>query len=298
MHAVDIFGRCLLADKDNSAARSMSSDCVLCIKVYAARSSSRRSGKRLSDFSRKFELGRIEARMQQLIQRLRLDSGHRRLLVNHALIHKVAGDLNRCLRGSLAVSCLQEIELAFLDREFHVLHVTIVLFQIIGQLHKLFVALRKVVRELCNRLRRTNTGNDVLALRVDQVLTENALGSGRGIARKCDACARRIPHISENHRLHIDCRAELVRNIVHSSVRIRSGIVPAAEHRFNGLHQLHLRILREFLPLLLPVQFLVLGNDFLQAFRCQLCVVNSAVLFLDIFKNRVKECLRLSHDDI
>ena len=72
----------------------------------------------------------IERRMQQLVERGRLDARHRLLLVDQALAHHVDGDLERRLGGALAVARLQHVELAALHGELDVLHVAVVLLEL------------------------------------------------------------------------------------------------------------------------------------------------------------------------
>ena len=40
-----------------------------------------------------------------------------------SLIYKVTSDLDSSRSGSLTVTCLQEVQLAFLDGELHILHI-------------------------------------------------------------------------------------------------------------------------------------------------------------------------------
>jgi hypothetical protein len=65
--------------------------------------------------------------MQQLIERGRIDPGDRVLLRDQAFIGEFDRDAQRRLRGALAVAGLQHPQLALLHREFHVLHVAVVL---------------------------------------------------------------------------------------------------------------------------------------------------------------------------
>jgi hypothetical protein len=57
---------------------------------------------------------------------------------------------------------------------------------------------------LVSVLRRADAGDDILALRVDQEFAVKALLAGGGIARERHARGRRIAHVAEHHRLHVD----------------------------------------------------------------------------------------------
>ena len=236
--------------------------------------------------------------MQELIQGLGLDAKDSLLLVDHALIHKIAGDLDGCLCGALAISGLQEEEVTVLDRELHVLHVLVVVLEALGELHELLIALRKVLCELGDRLRRADAGDDVLALCVDQVLTEDALCAGCGVSREGNARAGGVAHVSEDHGLDVDGSAQLIGNVVHPSVGVGSGVVPGAEDGLDGLHQLNLRILREVLALLLLVELLVARDDVLKILCLQLGVIDIAVALLFLLEDGIEEGLGLPHDDV
>ena len=67
-------------------------------------------------------------------------------------------------------------------------------------------------------LRRADAGDDVLALRVDEVFAVEFVGAGRGIARERDAGRAILAHIAEHHRLHIDRGAPLGRDMVQPPV--------------------------------------------------------------------------------
>ena len=71
----------------------------------------------------------IDGRMQQLVERGGIDPRHRFLLRDQAFIGEFDGDAQRGFRRALAAAGLQHPQLALLDRELHVLHVAVMLFQ-------------------------------------------------------------------------------------------------------------------------------------------------------------------------
>ena len=77
-------------------------------------------------------LGRIgiEGRMQQLVQRRRIDPRDRFVPVDQPFAYHIDGDLQRGLRRALAGARLEHEELAFLHREFDVLHVAVMGFEL------------------------------------------------------------------------------------------------------------------------------------------------------------------------
>ena len=195
--------------------------------------------------------------MEQLVERGRLDAHDRPLPRDQAFACELHRDAQRRLRGALAVARLEHPELAGLDREFHVLHVTVMLFENavdahefgIGLRHRAFhrglVGARCDARALGDVLRRADARHHVLALRVDEKLAVELALAGRRIARERDAGGGGLAHVAEHHRLHVHRRAPARRNGVKLAVFDRAVVHPRAEHRADGAPELLLRILRE-----------------------------------------------------
>jgi len=70
-----------------------------------------------------------------------LDHKNSLFLGSHTLVNEIAGDLESCLSGSLTVTGLKHEELAVLDGELHVLHISVMVFKNLADL-----------LELCERL--------------------------------------------------------------------------------------------------------------------------------------------------
>ena len=172
------------------------------------------------------------------------------------------------------------------------------ILQLVRNRKELLIALRKILSQLRNRLRRADTCHNVLALCIDQILTEDALCAGCGVSRESNTGAGGIAHVAEHHRLNIDSGSQLIGNVIHAAVGIRSRIVPGAEHSLDCFHQLHAGILRELVPLLLLIELLVLSDDILKILCCQLGIEFIAVPALLSFQDGVEKGLRLSHNDI
>ena len=109
------------------------------------------------------------------------------------------------------------------------------------------IRLRQLLLQLGDRLRRPDAGDDVLALRVDQELAVELLDAVRRIARERDARSRLIAGVAVHHRLHVDGRAPLRRDVVLAAVDDRAIVHPGAEHGADGAHQLIPRRRREVL---------------------------------------------------
>ena len=115
-----------------------------------------------------------------------------------SLGYEVDGDFERGCGRSLAVAGLEHIQLAVLDGEFHILHISVRLFQRASNLGEACVHLGHYLFQSGNRLRRADAGNDVLTLCVHQ---EFAVGRIAGERYARAAC---ITHVAEHHRLHVD----------------------------------------------------------------------------------------------
>ena len=71
----------------------------------------------------------IDGRMQQLVERGRIDARHRVFLEISPSLAISTAMRSAALRGALAAAGLQHPQLALLDRELDVLHVAVVLFE-------------------------------------------------------------------------------------------------------------------------------------------------------------------------
>ena len=105
--------------------------------------------------------------------------------------------------------------------------------------------LGELLLQLRDGLGVADPGHDVLALRVDQEVPVGALGPRRRVAGEPDAGARVVVPVAEDHRLHVDRGAEVVRDALALAVGDGAGPVPAAEHGLDGAAQLLCRLLGE-----------------------------------------------------
>src|SRR5699024_7457593 len=194
-HTLDIFRRGLQTNQDNSFTFLMSSFCFISGEVYFTSRSSRRCRQSGTDYFACFQSSRIEGRMQQLIQGFRIDTAYSLFRCDHSLVYQVTSDLDSSRSSSLSVTCLQEEQFAFLDGEFHILHIAVMVFQFHGKAHKLIVALRQILSQLADWLRSADTGYNILALCIDQVLTKDTFCTGRRVTGKCNTCSGGITHV-------------------------------------------------------------------------------------------------------
>ena len=216
---------------------------------------------------------RVEHRVQELIERARLDPAHRILARNEAVVRHLDRAAQRSLRRALAVAGLQHPQFAALDRELEVLHVAVMLLEKLGggdelaehlghqQFERGLVGVGCLPRRLGDVLRRADAGDDVFALRVDEKFAVELLCAGRWIAGEGDAGRRRLAHIAEHHRLHIDRGAPVGGNAVEAPIGDRALVHPGRKHRADRAPQLVARSLRERLAGLLDYLGLVIVDD-------------------------------------
>ena len=171
--------------------------------------------------------------------------------------------------------------------------------QLHSQVHELLIALRKVFRQLGDRLRCTHTGNHVLALCVDQVLAVNALLTGGGVTCERNAGTGGLALVAEYHGLYVNGSAPVAGDVVHAAVYDGAGVVPGTEHGLHSAHQLILGILRELLAVhrVFVNSFETIGQ-ILQIVSGQLGIKMYALSFLHLVDDLLEVGLRNLHYNV
>ena len=125
VHAVDVFGAGLDAHQDHPPAlAALSASASSAVNTISPDAAPGEAGRPVAIT---LALGvRIDGRMQQLIERGRIDPRHRLVLGDEPFVRHFDRDAQRGLGGALAGAGLQHPELALLDGEFEVLHVAVV----------------------------------------------------------------------------------------------------------------------------------------------------------------------------
>ena len=240
----------------------------------------------------------IELRVQEHIERLRIDLHESFLLGDHALVDEVAGDLDRRGSGTLAVTRLQHVEFAVLDGELHILHVAVMIFEDLADFLELLVHIREDVCHLRNGHRGADACDDVFALGVGQELAHEALFAGRGVTRERDARAAVVAHVAERHHLHVDRGTPAVRDVVVHTVDVCAGVVPRTEHRLDRAEELFLRVGGEVGTDLRLVLRLELLGELFQVVGGQLDVLRDALLFLHLIDELLEIFFADFHNDV
>ena len=146
--------------------------------------------------------------------------------------------------------------------------------------------------------RSAHAGNNVLALCIDQVLAHQLLSAGGGVTGECNAGAGTVAGVTKGHLLHVDSGAPLVGDLVHLTVDVCTGVIPAAEHGLDSLDQLIAGILREGTAFVLLVDLLEGADQFLQVVSSQVNVVLDALGFLHLVDLDLEQALRNHHNDV
>ena len=196
-------------------------------------------------------------------------------------------------RGALAVTGLQHPQLLALNGELKVLHIAEALLQRLANLLQLRKALGEdlVLGHQRNRQRSAHAGNNIFALRIDQVLAvEDVLAVG-WVARKRNAGGAIVAHVSVDHRLHVDSGAPLVRNLVLVAVNRGAIVIPAAKHSGNGAFQLSHRIIREALVCPALHQVLVALHQLLEVLLSEQRVFHHSALALHAVHDFLKRIM-------
>jgi len=244
-HAVHVVRLRLRADHDHGAAALGPALGGVGIERDAADGGSGRDVQTGGQLDRRLARGGRELRVEEHVDLLGRDAADRFAAPDQALLGHVDRDADLGLRGALAVARLEQPELAVLDGELHVLHVAVVLLEPGGDLLELLVHRRHLGLHLADRLGGAGAGDDVLALRVVQVVAfEDGLAGG-GVAAHRDAGGAILAHVAEHHRLDVHRGAEVVTDAAGVAVVTGALAVPRLEHRLGREAQLLVRILGE-----------------------------------------------------
>ena len=144
MHSFDIFRRSLKTHQNNSFIPFMRQHRILRVKVYFSCRCPGRCRKSLSNHFAFLQRIYVKVRMKQLIQRFCFDSAYRLFRCDHTFIHQITGNLNRCPCGTFSVTRLKEEQFAVFNGKFHILHIFVMCFQFICDLHEFPVAFRHI----------------------------------------------------------------------------------------------------------------------------------------------------------
>ena len=99
--------------------------------------------------------------------------------------------------------------------------------------------------QVCDRRRGPDAGHDVLALGVGQVLAEERVLAGAGVAREGHARAGVVAHVAEDHGHDVDRGAQVVGDLLVVAIVAGALAEPAREDGLDGQVELLVGVLRE-----------------------------------------------------
>ncbi len=216
---------------------------------------------------------RIDHRVEKPFDILGLDALDGLYLGNEAFLRHIHRNLERRGRGALPHPRLQHVELAFLDRKFHVLHVAVMFFKQHAHLFELLVHLGHQPRHFSQVHRRANASDNVFSLRVDQEISVKNFFPGRRVASETHARARVFSDVAKHHLHDVHGRSQQARDAFHAPVRHGLLGIPRSKNGSDRSPELLLRVLRKILRRsFLEVRF-VLTDQFPPALGRHLRVV-------------------------
>ena len=151
--------------------------------------------------------GRVDGRVQQLVERRGIDPRHRLFVGDQPLVGEFHRDAQRRFAGPLAGARLQHPQLAAFDGEFQVLHVAVMPLQQAvdagqlreGRRHGAFqrrlVGACGLAGDLGDFLRGADAGDHILALGIDQEFAVERLSPVEGLRVKATPVADVSPRL-------------------------------------------------------------------------------------------------------
>ena len=237
--------------------------------------------------SARFHCG-VELREHQLHELRPRHPPQRLVEVDQALVDELGGDPERRGGGALPDPGLQHPQLAALDGELDVAQVPVVALEQGHDLEQLVVGALVDPLQIGQRHGVADPGHHVLALGVLQVVPVDALRPGRRIAGEAHAGTRVRAGVAEDHRDHVDRRAQVVRDALLAPVEHRPIGVPRREDRMDRLAKLLARVLRELRARLLLDDRLVRRHELLEIPGVEVEVACDPLAFLELVERLVE----------
>ena len=165
-----------------------------------------------------FERLAVKHRSQNLVELIRGNAAYRRFPIDQLFANHFARDADCRNARALAVTRLKHKDFGIFNRKFKVLHIAEVVFQRFADREQLLVCRRHDGGEAGDGIRRADSGDNVFTLRVHQKFTVENLFAACGVARKRNARTGLVARVPEDHRLHVNRRAPVGRNVIFLAV--------------------------------------------------------------------------------
>src|SRR4030065_1861470 len=183
--------------------------------------------------------------MKKLVKLIRVNPNNSCLFVNELFLDHVYGNLQSCCCRPLTNPGLKHVKLAFLNSEFDIEHIFIIILKFLIESVKLSICIRKPLPQLFYAKGRSDSCYYVFPLSINETLSKKLFLSCGGVSGKTNTCAGVLSHISKNHCLNIASSTEIVRNTMELSVFDSPVPKAGTKNCINGKLQLLMGLIRE-----------------------------------------------------
>ena len=294
--AVDVIRRGLVAHEDDLVAIVAALFCFVGIEDNVTAGCARRSRQPGGD-DVDLRLW-IDAWVQQLIELVGIHTHDGGVAVDEPFLVHINGAFYSSCQRAFRVAALQHVKLAIFDGKFNILHVGVMLFKQFAGIGELLERVWQIFCETGNVLWRAHAGNDVFALRIDEVFAVELLDAGGRVAREGNAGTGGWAHVPEDHRLHVDSCADVIRDLIDAAINDRAVVAPGIEHSGDRHDELFLWILWEIHAFFFGNDALVELDEFFEAIGIEFVVVLDALIGFDLFDDVVKFVGINAHDNV
>ena len=279
-HTAQVFRRGFGADEEDFFSLVGSGGRAVGIQIDFARCGTRTGGKSAGEDFGLLDLGEIEHRSEELVELISGVAQDGGFPVDELLIDHVDREFERGHGGALSVPCLEHEQLAFLDREFEILHVLEVFFERLADFFQFRERFWQLILEKGDRLGGADACDDVFALRVDEEFAVEFFYAIRRVAGERDAGTGFFTGVAEDHGLDVDSRAPFGGDVVFPAIDDRAVVHPGAEDGSDGAFELVPGIRREQLSGAFFDELLEALDELLLVSCGQLAVHDIGVIFV------------------
>ena len=121
------------------------------------------------------------------------------------------------------------------------------LLKLLTSHEKLFMRLGKVFGHLGDGLRCADTGNDVLALCINEILTVKNIFTSGWVTSESNAGSGTLTGVTKDHSLNIDSSSPSGGNSIFLAINDRAVVLPGVKDGIHGSLELLARIFGEVL---------------------------------------------------
>ena len=310
-HTAQVFRRCLDTYKDNFFLLFSPCLCIVSGEYHLTGSCTGRCGKTFGNNFGSLECGLVEYRVEKLVEFLRFHTEKCSLLVDFTGTKEIHGNLHHSGTCTFTVTSLEHPELAVLNRELHILHIFVIVFETVCNCyelgstvgHRLFEGRIFGTALLFGNtlkgspsagtfdsdlLRSTDAGNDVFTLSVDKVFTVEKVFTRSSITAESHTCCGVIAHVAIYHGLYVYSGTPFFRNLIHAAIYNRTFIHPAVKYGTYTAPELFPCRFGEIFAGEILDGFLKANYEFLEIVYVKFVVIYNTFFLLNVFHDGFK----------